>query len=92
MQSGTPACNYTMTDEGIYDDLPDVRDGLNKKERAILVCLHEAQQEFGGRSVPTITLYGRVVEKIDISQEEFQQILSRLVGGTRNSDGSMSFG
>lgn len=78
-----------MTEKVSYDDLPDVRDGLNKKERAILVCLQEAQKEFGDRSVPTITLYGRVVEKIDISQEEFQQILTRLVGGTRNSDGSM---
>lgn len=81
-----------MTEKVSYDDLPDVRDGLNKKERAILVCLQEAQKEFGDRSVPTITLYGRVVEKIDISQEEFQQILARLVGGTRNSDGSMSYG
>ncbi len=81
-----------MSDSGLYDDLPDVRDGLNKKERAILVCLQEAQKEFGDRSVPTITLYGRVVEKVDISQDEFQQILSRLVGGTRNSDGSRSFG
>lgn len=78
-----------MTEKVSYDDLPDIRDGLNKKERAILVCLQEAQKEFGDRSVPTITLYGRVVEKIDISQEEFQQILTRLVGGTRNSDGSM---
>ncbi|MEQ8314774.1 MAG: hypothetical protein RL839_04880 [Gammaproteobacteria bacterium] len=76
----------------LLDNLPDVRDGLNRKERAILVCLKEAQEEFGGRNVPTITLYGRVVEKVDISPEEFQAILSRLVGGTRNTDGSMSFG
>jgi hypothetical protein len=76
----------------LLDNLPDVRDGLNRKERAILVCLKEAQEEFGGRNVPTITLYGRVVEKIDIGPEEFQAILSRLVGGTRNTDGSMSFG
>lgn len=81
-----------MTYSSLYDDLPDVRDGLNRKERAILVCLKEAQEEFGGRNVPTITLYGRVVEKIDISEEEFQTILARLVGGTRNSDGSQSFG
>ncbi len=69
-----------------YDDLPDVRDGLNKKERAILYCLREAQKELGGRNVPTIMLYGRVVEMVDISQEEFQAILSRMVGMTKLTD------
>jgi predicted HTH domain antitoxin len=69
-----------------FDDLPDVRDGLNRKERIILYCLKQTQEEFNNRNVPTITLYGRVVELIDISQEEFQSILSRLVGLTRNTD------
>lgn len=69
-----------------YDELPDVRGGLNRKERIILYCLKKTQQEFNNRNVPTITLYGRVVEMIDISQEEFQTILSRLVGLTRNTD------
>ena len=63
-----------------FDDLPDVRDGLNRKERAILYCLHQAQKEFGDRNVPTVTLYGRVVEYVDISEEEFQTILNRMVG------------
>ena len=49
-------------------------------------------KEFEGRGVPTITLYGRVIEHMDIDEEEFQTILSRLVGGTRNSDGSQSYG
>lgn len=75
-----------MSQSSEHDDLPDVRDGLNKKERAILYCLHEAQKEMKGRSIPTIMLYGRVVEYIDISEEEFQTILSRLVGLTRNTD------
>lgn len=66
-----------------YDDIPDARDGLTRKERAILYCLQQAQAEFGGRNVPTITLYGRVVEMIDIGPDEFQMILSRLVGLTR---------
>ncbi len=70
----------------LYADLPDVRDGLNKKERIILYCLHETQKEFNDRNVPTITLYGRVVEHIDISEEEFQHILSRLTGLTRDTD------
>lgn len=72
-----------MSDQSNYDNLPDVRDGLNKKERAILYCLQQAQQELGGRNVPTIMLYGRVVELVDISPEEFQTILSRFVGLTR---------
>ena len=73
-----------MTEFQDYDDLPDVRDGLNKKERAILYCLQETQKELGNRNVPTIMLYGRVVELVDISKEEFQAILSRMVGLTRN--------
>ena len=70
----------------LFDDLPDVRDGLNKKERAILYCLHETQKEFGGRNVPTITLYGRVLEYVDMSETEFQSILNRMVGLTRDYD------
>lgn len=68
------------------DNLPDVRDGLNKKERMIMYCLKQTQDELGGRNVPTIMLYGRFIEKIDISQEEFQLILSRLTGLTRNTE------
>jgi len=69
----------------IEDILPDVRDGLNRKERIILYCLHEAQKEFVGRNVPTALLYGRVIEHIDISQVEFQSILSRMAGLTRDT-------
>jgi hypothetical protein len=68
------------------DNIPDVRDGLTKKERVILYCLQQAQRELGNRNVPTIMLYGRVVELVDIGQEEFQIILSRLVGMTRSYD------
>ena len=66
------------------DNIPDVRDGLTKKERVILYCLQQAQRERQGRNVPTIMLYGRVVELIDIGEEEFQTILARLVGLTRS--------
>ena len=68
-----------------FDDVPDVRDGLTKKERTILYCLQQAQQEFGDRNVPTILLYGRVLEFVDISKDEFQTILSRFAGLTRSS-------
>ena len=65
--------------------VPDVRDGLTKKQRAILYCLYEAQKEFGDRNVPTITLYGRVLEHVDISKDEFQLLLSQMAGMTRDT-------
>lgn len=67
------------------DRLPTVRDGLTHKERTILHCLHEAQRELGDRKVPTIMLYGRVVEHVDIGQDEFQYLLNRLIGPERGS-------
>ncbi len=68
------------------DDIPDVRDGLTRKERAVLYCLQQAQRELGGRNVPTIMLYGRVLEQVDIGREEFQSILSRFAGLTRSDE------
>ena len=61
-------------------ELPDVRDGLTRTERIVLTTLNQLTQERGGRGVPSMELYGRVVEKVDLSQAEFQQILSRLAG------------
>jgi len=61
--------------------MPDVRDGLTRIERVILYELHKAKEDFGDRYVPTATLYGRVVEHVNISVEEFQRTLARLVGG-----------
>jgi len=60
--------------------LPDARDGLTRLERIILWQLHEAQKVLGRESVPTALLYGRVVEYINVSVEEFQLTLQRLVG------------
>jgi hypothetical protein len=62
------------------DDLPDVRDGLTRLERAILYVLDETQRELGGRNVPTAMLYGRVCELVNVSVGEFQATLQRLVG------------
>ncbi|MGB1090999.1 MAG: hypothetical protein ACPGYX_02655 [Oceanobacter sp.] len=62
------------------DTIPDVRDGLTPKERTVLYCLKQTQEEMAGRNVPTIMLYGRVCELVDISQAEFQSILNRMVG------------
>lgn len=62
------------------DHLPDVRDGLTRLERVILVELQRAQAELSGRNVPTAMLYGRVVEHINVSVPEFQRVLTRLMG------------
>lgn len=61
-------------------ELPDVRDGLTRTERIVLTTLNALTKEREGRSVPTAELYGRVVEKVDLSQAQFQAILSRLAG------------
>jgi hypothetical protein len=63
-----------------WDNLPDVRDGLTRLERVVLYVLHETQRERGGRNVPTAMLYGRVVEHINISEQELQRVLQRLIG------------
>ena len=58
--------------------LPDARDGLTEKERIILYCLHELQNELKKEFVPTIMLYGRISEYIDISEHDLQSYLSSL--------------
>jgi len=60
--------------------IPDARDGLTRLERTILVELSRLEAERDGASVATAMLYGRVVCHIDVSVEEFQSVLSRLVG------------
>ena len=71
------------------DDIPDVRDGLTRKERVVLWVLGKTQAEWRGRSVPTATspaapkasasgLSGRVTEHCDMSVDELQAILQRL--------------
>jgi len=60
--------------------LRDARDGLTRLERVILWQLREAQNERAGANVPTALLYGRVIEHVDVSVEEFQRTLQRLVG------------
>ena len=58
--------------------LPDARDGLTRLERIILWQLRETQRELGRDTVPTAMLYGRVVEHIHVSVEEFQRVLLNL--------------
>ena len=69
-----------MHTSDLRDYLPDVRAGLTHRERIILQCLYALQQERGGRNVPTGMFYGTVVEHVDMTVEEMQSILVRLIG------------
>ena len=60
------------------DNLPSVRDGLTREQRIVLYCLNQLQKERGGRNVPTVMLYGRVVEHVNMSENELQLILQGL--------------
>jgi hypothetical protein len=62
----------------INDLLPDVRDGLTRRERVVLWVLSETQKERGGRNVPTAMLWGRVCEHFYISPEDLSAMLARL--------------
>jgi hypothetical protein len=72
-------CSYEL------DNLPDVRDGLTRKERVVLYCLNQLQKELSGRNAPTLMLYGRVVEHVNMSEDELQLILQRLSNYNRSS-------
>jgi hypothetical protein len=61
-----------------HEDIPDVRDGLSRRERIVLHVLHQAQEERGDRNVPTAMLWGRVCEHFYISPEALSEMLARL--------------
>jgi hypothetical protein len=61
-----------------YEDLPDARDGLTRRERIVLQVLHQTQRERGDRNVPTAMLWGRVCEHFYISPEALSAMLARL--------------
>ena len=67
-----------MNRRNILNHIPDVRDGLTRIERLVLYVLHETQRELGGRAVPTAMLYGRVLEHVDMNEDELQAYLDRL--------------
>ena len=68
------------------DNLPDIHDGLTRKERIVLYCLDQLQNERDGRNVPTAMLYGRVVEYVNISENDLQLILQRLSNYNQRPD------
>lgn len=61
-----------------HENVPDIRDGLTRRERVVLYVLHETQRERGDRNVPTAMLWGRVCEHFYISPEELSEMLARL--------------
>jgi hypothetical protein len=69
----------------VQDELPDVRDGLTRKERIVLTVLAATQAERGDRNVPLPMLYGRVLEHVDLGVAELQAIVVRLLA--RESSG-----
>lgn len=66
---------------GAFDTLPDARDGLTRVERVVLYTLAEMERELGGRRGSTAMLYGRVLERIDISIDELNAVLVRMGAG-----------
>jgi DNA gyrase/topoisomerase IV subunit A len=65
------------------DRLPDARDGLTRLQRVILWQLGELSRERDGGNVPSAELYGRVVEHVNVSVEEFQAVLAQMVAQRR---------
>jgi len=64
--------------QNVLDVIPDVRDGLTRTERLVLYLIHKTQKELNGRNVPTVMLYGRVLEYVDMSEAELHVYLDRL--------------
>lgn len=62
----------------LLETIPDARDGLTRTERIILYVLQETQRELDGRNVPTVMLYGRVLEYVNLSEQELHLYLDRL--------------
>jgi hypothetical protein len=65
-------------DDDLLHDLPDVRDGLTRLQRIVLYELWRAQRETGREFIPTVMLYGRVVEHVSITELELQVVLQSL--------------
>lgn len=64
--------------DALLETIPDVRDGLTRTQRIILYVLDKTQREREGRHVPTVMLYGRVLEYVNISEAELHVYLDRL--------------
>jgi hypothetical protein len=65
-----------MADPAVH--LPDVRDGLNRVQRVMLMEIDRTLREIGRSYVPAPMLYGRVLEHVDLSEDEFRAVLDSL--------------
>ena len=66
----------TQGQQLLRERLPDVRDGLTRVERVVLVTLVERRARVLGREgVPLALLYGRVLERVDVSEAELRAAL-----------------
>ena len=65
----------------VFAELPDVRDGLTRLQRVVLYVLDSTRKELGREYVPTVMLYGRVLEHVNISEAELYDILNSLGAG-----------
>ena len=61
-----------------HDLVPDLRDGLSRVQRIVLAELARASAELGRAKVPTVMRYGRVAERIDLTERELNQVLRSL--------------
>jgi hypothetical protein len=61
-----------------YEQIPDVRDGLTRLQRVVLYVLDKTRRELGREHVPTVMLYGRVLEHVNISEAELYRVLNSL--------------
>jgi hypothetical protein len=68
--------NVSYTPYGSNLTIPDVRDGLTQLERTILYVLYRCREEYGDRHIPTALVFGRVVELIDCSTDQFTLALA----------------
>lgn len=69
------------------DVLPDIRDGLTRRERVVLHVLGELEKERGDRYVPTTLLWGRVCEYFYIEPNELSAMLA-LLGAAKSQRGA----
>ena len=65
----------------VFAELPEVLDGLTRLQRIVLYVLDSTRKELGRESVPTVMLYGRVLEHVNISEAKLYDILNSLGTG-----------
>ena len=72
---------YDPSPTSVFEELPDVRDGLTRLQRVVLYVLDQTRKELGREYVPTVMLYGRVLEHVNISEAELYEVLNSLGAG-----------